>query len=150
MALAGTTAQGALAFVDYAHTPDALKRALQSLRQHTEGKLWVVFGCGGDRDRDKRPRMGDIAATFADHVVITDDNPRTEDAHAIRQQIRAQCQQAEEIADRRQAIAYALENMRAGDVLLVAGKGHEQGQILADQVLAFDDYQEITHLLGSH
>jgi UDP-N-acetylmuramoyl-L-alanyl-D-glutamate--2,6-diaminopimelate ligase len=149
MALAGTTAHGGLVFVDYAHTPDALQRALQSLRQHTDGKLWVAFGCGGDRDREKRPRMGNIAAAFADHVVITDDNPRTEDAAAIRQQIRAHCPQAEEIADRRQAIAYALENMRAGDVLLVAGKGHEQGQILADQVLAFDDYQEITRLLGS-
>jgi len=149
MALAGATDQGALAFVDYAHTPDALQRALQSLRQHTDGKLWVVFGCGGDRDREKRPRMGDIAATFADHVVITDDNPRTEDPQAIRQQIHAQCQQAEEIADRRQAIAYALENMQKGDVLLVAGKGHEQGQILADQVLAFDDYQEIKKLLGN-
>jgi len=150
MSLVGETSQGAKAFVDYAHTPDALSRALQSLRQHTEGKLWVVFGCGGDRDPAKRPHMGEIAAAYADYVVITDDNPRTEDPSIIRQQIRVRCQQAEEIADRRQAIAYAMDNMQSGDVLLVAGKGHEQGQILADEVLAFDDFQEIKHLLEGH
>lgn len=147
MALVGETPQGAKAFVDYAHTPDALRRALQSLRQHTERKLWVVFGCGGDRDTEKRPRMGEVAAACADHVIITDDNPRTEDPWIIRQQILERCPQAEEIADRRQAVGYAMGNMQAGDVLLVAGKGHEQGQILADQVLAFDDFQEIKNLL---
>lgn len=150
MALVGETSQGAKAFVDYAHTPDALQRALQSLRQHTEGRLWVVFGCGGDRDSEKRPRMGEVATVYADHVVITDDNPRTEDPCVIRQQIRTHCQKAQEIADRRQAIAYAIENMKAGDILLVAGKGHEQGQILADQVLAFDDFQEIKNLLEGY
>lgn len=143
MDLIGTTRKGGHVFVDYAHTPDALQQALQSLRIHTQGKLWVVFGCGGNRDQEKRPRMGSIAAELADIVIVTDDNPRNEDAALIRQHIRAACSQSKEIGDRREAIAYAMSQLDKGDVLLVAGKGHEQGQILEDQVLAFDDRTEI-------
>lgn len=147
MDLIGTTPEGGYVFVDYAHTPDALKQALQSLRRHTSHKLWVVFGCGGGRDQQKRPQMGEIAATFADTVVVTDDNPRHEEPALIRQQIRATCPQSTEIADRHDAIAHAIHNLGKGDVLLVAGKGHEQGQILDGQVLAFDDRTEILSIL---
>jgi len=130
---------GAAIYVDYAHTPDALETALKALRPHTDRKLVVLFGCGGDRDPGKRPQMGAIAAQLADKVIVTDDNPRSEEPAAIRAEIMPACPGAMEIADRRQAILTAVLNLEAGDVLVLAGKGHESGQIIKDQVLPFDD-----------
>ena len=118
MQLVGTTDSGAPVFVDYAHTPDALETVLKALRPHTEGALSVVFGCGGDRDKGKRPVMGQIAETHADRVFVTDDNPRTEDAATIRAEIIKACPDAAEIADRAQAIAAAMTVQQTGDVLV--------------------------------
>lgn len=140
---------GAAAYVDYAHTPDALERLLGALRPHTTGRLWVVFGAGGDRDGGKRPLMGEVAARMADRVIVTDDNPRGEDAAAIRAAVRAACPEALEIGDRARAIETALNGLAPGDVLAVAGKGHEQGQIVADTVLPFDDAAVIRSLVGA-
>lgn len=139
--------QGASIFIDYAHTPTALANVLETLRPHTQGRLHVVFGCGGDRDKGKRPEMGGVAASLADVVIVTDDNPRTEDAHAIRQQVLAACPDAVEIADRREAIHTAMQQLGQGDILLVAGKGHEVVQIIGDQQLAFDDAEVIRERL---
>ncbi|MCS6986913.1 MAG: UDP-N-acetylmuramoyl-L-alanyl-D-glutamate--2,6-diaminopimelate ligase [Sphingomonadaceae bacterium] len=133
------TTAGAPVYVDYAHTPDALASALGALRPHAAGRLILVFGCGGDRDPGKRPDMGRIAARDADVVIVTDDNPRHEDPATIRAQILAAAPAAIEVPDRRQAIARALALAQAGDVVLVAGKGHETGQIVGDDVLPFDD-----------
>ena len=139
--VAATTA-GAAIYVDYAHTPDALETVLKALRPHASGKLAVVFGCGGDRDAGKRPQMGRIAAELADTAIVTDDNPRSEDPAAIRAQILAACPNAREIGDRRQAILTAVLGLQAGDVLVLAGKGHETGQIVKSTVLPFDDVEE--------
>jgi UDP-N-acetylmuramoyl-L-alanyl-D-glutamate--2,6-diaminopimelate ligase len=139
MQLAARHPSGAPAFVDYAHKPEALAKALETLRPHTPGRLVVVFGCGGDRDAGKRPQMGEIAARLADRVIVTDDNPRTEDPAAIRRAILAAAPGAAEIGDRAEAIATAFAGLRAGDALLVAGKGHEPYQIVGDRVLPFDD-----------
>lgn len=136
-------ANGAPAFVDYAHTPDALETVLKALRPHARGKLGVVFGCGGDRDAGKRPEMGRIAAALADWAIVTDDNPRSEDPASIRSQVMAACPGATEIGDRHHAIAEAVARLHQGDVLVVAGKGHENGQIFVDRVLPFDDADEI-------
>jgi UDP-N-acetylmuramoyl-L-alanyl-D-glutamate--2,6-diaminopimelate ligase len=130
---------GAPVIVDYAHTPDALETALTALRPHCRRRLTVVFGCGGDRDPGKRPIMGAIAARLADRAIVTDDNPRSEAAPAIRRAILAAAPAAEEIGDRRAAIRAAVERLEAGDLLLIAGKGHERGQIVGGQVLPFDD-----------
>ena len=130
---------GARVYVDYAHTPDALASVLRALRPQTQGKLVVVFGCGGDRDPGKRPEMGRIAARLADTVVVTDDNPRGEQPSDIRRQIVAACPEATEIGDRAEAIAHALSGLSGGDVLVIAGKGHETGQTIGDRVLPFDD-----------
>jgi UDP-N-acetylmuramoyl-L-alanyl-D-glutamate--2,6-diaminopimelate ligase len=126
-------------YVDYAHTPDALGVVLRALRSHVRGRLIVVFGCGGDRDPGKRPEMGRIAGALADRVIVTDDNPRSEDPAEIRRQILAACPEAEEVGDRAEAIDRAVRLLQAGDVLLVAGKGHETGQIVGTHVLPFDD-----------
>ena len=134
-----TCSGGPSIYVDYAHTPDALRAALAALRPHVRGDLALVFGCGGDRDAGKRPRMGEIAARYADRVVVTDDNPRTEDPAAIRAAVRAACPAADEIGDRERAIAAALGGLGADDALLIAGKGHETGQIVGDTVRPFDD-----------
>jgi len=139
--VAATTA-GAAIYVDYAHTPDALETVLKALRPHASGKLMVVFGCGGDRDAGKRPQMGLVAAELADTVIVTDDNPRSEDPAKIRAQILAACPNAREIGDRRQAILTAVLGLQAGDVLVLAGKGHETGQIVKSTVLPFDDAEE--------
>jgi UDP-N-acetylmuramoyl-L-alanyl-D-glutamate--2,6-diaminopimelate ligase len=139
---------GATAYVDYAHTPDALERLLTALRPHTTGRLHVVFGAGGDRDRGKRPLMGQAAARLADAVIVTDDNPRGEDPTTIRASIMAACAGAREIGDRAKAIETALNDLAAGDVLVVAGKGHEQGQIVGAMVLPFDDASVIRRLAG--
>jgi UDP-N-acetylmuramoyl-L-alanyl-D-glutamate--2,6-diaminopimelate ligase len=130
---------GAPVYVDYAHTPDALAAVLATLRPWCEGRLWVVFGCGGDRDAGKRAEMGGVASALADRVVVTDDNPRSEDPAAIRAQVLAGCSDAKEIGDRGQAIVAAIEALQATDVLVIAGKGHETGQIVGDRVVPFDD-----------
>ena len=136
------TKSGASAYVDYAHTPDALSAALSALRQHTKGRLQVVFGCGGDRDRGKRRQMGKVATGLADFIFITDDNPRTEEPSAIRLDIMAGAPGAENIGDRSAAIRAALQNLQPGDVLVIAGKGHETGQIVGDHTIEFDDRLE--------
>ena len=149
MELAATLPNGAAAYVDYAHTPDALERLLQALRPHTTGRLVCVFGAGGDRDTGKRPLMGAVVARLADHAIITDDNPRGENPATIRAAIRAACPDAMEIGDRAAAIAAGLAELRPGDVLVVAGKGHEQGQTVGNQVLPFDDASTIRILAGA-
>ncbi len=136
------TTTGAPVFVDYAHTPDALETVLAALRPHAAGRLIVVFGCGGDRDPGKRPQMGAIAAAKADLTIVTDDNPRSEDPALIRRAILAAAPGAVEIGDRAAAIAHAVREARSGDVVVVAGKGHEAGQIVGSQVLPFDDADE--------
>ena len=140
--------KGAQVFVDYAHTPDALGQALEALRPHARGRLLALFGCGGDRDPGKRPEMGRIAAERADWAIVTDDNPRSEDPAAIRRAILEACPSAREIGDRREAIRAAIASLEAGDVLLVAGKGHESGQIVSERVLPFDDAAEVRAALA--
>ena len=130
---------GAAIFVDYAHTPDALAAALGALRPLAASALVVVFGCGGERDVGKRREMGEIAARLADQVIVTDDNPRREDPAAIRRAVLDACPDAVEIGDRAQAIRTAIEGLRAGDALLIAGKGHEREQIVGERTIAFDD-----------
>jgi UDP-N-acetylmuramoyl-L-alanyl-D-glutamate--2,6-diaminopimelate ligase len=139
--------RGAPVFVDYAHKPDALAKALEALRPYASGRLIVVFGAGGDRDRGKRPLMGAVAAAKADRVIITDDNPRGEDAAAIRAAILAAAPGATEIGDRQQAIHAAIAELRPGDVLLIAGKGHETGQIIGDRIVPFSDHQAVAAAL---
>jgi UDP-N-acetylmuramoyl-L-alanyl-D-glutamate--2,6-diaminopimelate ligase len=130
---------GAPVYVDYAHTPDAIETVLQALRPHTAGKLWIVFGCGGDRDPGKRPLMGDAAVRYADRVIVTDDNPRSENAALIRQAVMANANGAREIGDRAKAIETAIAGLEAGDVLVIAGKGHETGQIIGRETKPFND-----------
>ena len=141
--LVGTHPSGAQVFVDYAHTPDALANALQALRPHASGNLVVVFGAGGDRDPGKRPLMGEAAALNSDRSIVTDDNPRSEDAAKIRKAVLGGAPQAEEIGDRRAAIGEAVSGLERGDILLVAGKGHETGQTVGDKVLPFSDQEEV-------
>ena len=130
---------GAPVYVDYAHTPVALAYALQALRPHASAALSVVFGCGGDRDAGKRRLMGDAAKRFADRIIVTDDNPRSEDPAAIRREVLAGCPGATEIGDRGEAIREAIAGLAAGDVLVIAGKGHETGQIVGGETRPFDD-----------
>ena len=149
MELIGKTLNGGDVYVDYAHTPDALERALKSLRVYTKNAIWVVFGCGGDRDRQKRPLMGKIASDLADKIIVTDDNPRSEEASSIRKQILSECaSKGHEIADRSQAIAYAIAHLEKGDTLLIAGKGHETGQMVGDVIYPFSDRQEAEKALN--
>ena len=138
---------GSAIFVDYAHSPDALKNALESLRPYARGKLTVVFGCGGDRDKAKRPVMGAIAHELADRVIVTDDNPRTEDAAVIRSEILVAANGAEEIGDRRQAIAAAIASLGPKDVVLIAGKGHEDYQIVGTTKHHFSDHEVVAETL---
>ena len=140
--LAGSK-DGAPIFIDYAHTPDALEKALAALRPYVRGSLVVVFGAGGDRDPGKRPLMGAAAAKGADRVIVTDDNPRSEDPSAIRAAILQSAPGAAEIGDRTQAIHDAVASLKSGDVLLVAGKGHETGQILRDRTLPYTDHAAV-------
>jgi len=139
--LAARVPSGTPIYVDYAHTPDALAAALAGLRPNVKGRLIVLFGCGGNRDAGKRPQMGEIAADFADLVFVTDDNPRNEDPASIRREIIAACPDAVEVAGRSEAIAAAIAELRNDDALLIAGKGHEQGQILGEHTIPFDDGQ---------
>jgi len=146
--LAGATAAGAPIYVDYAHKPDALENVLKSVRPFTRGRIIVVFGCGGDRDKGKRPIMGALAAKLADKVIVTDDNPRTENADSIRRQILEGALHAEEIPDRRSAIRHAISLLARGDTLIIAGKGHEEGQIIGDKILPFSDKAEVNAALA--
>lgn len=146
MELVGSYNKAAI-YVDYSHKPEALKTALENLRHHTKNKLWVVFGCGGNRDDLKRPKMGQIALSYADQVIVTDDNPRFEEAAEIRKQVLIGCPQADEIGDRRQAIHSTIAKLQEGDVLLIAGKGHESGQIVGDTIYPFDDRIEVETFL---
>ncbi|QNN64453.1 UDP-N-acetylmuramoyl-L-alanyl-D-glutamate--2,6-diaminopimelate ligase [Sphingomonas rhizophila] len=130
---------GAPVYVDYAHTPDAIEAAIAALRPHVEGRLITVVGAGGDRDVGKRPEMGRVASELSDLVIVTDDNPRSEDPAAIRAAVMSGAPGAREVGGRREAIAAAIAEARAGDIVLLAGKGHEQGQIIGDRVLPFDD-----------
>jgi UDP-N-acetylmuramoyl-L-alanyl-D-glutamate--2,6-diaminopimelate ligase len=140
---------GAPIFVDYAHKPDALAKALQALRPYVTGKLIVLFGAGGDRDAGKRPLMGAIASEYADSVIVTDDNPRTENPAEIRAAILAAAKGAKEIGDRAEAIREAIAGLQSGDVLLIAGKGHETGQIVGERVLPFSDHDAVAAVLTS-
>ena len=142
MQLAASRENGAAVFVDYAHTPDALKTALKALRPHVLGRLIVVFGAGGDRDTTKRPLMGQAAATYADVAFVTDDNPRTEDPGEIRAAVLAGAADATEVGDRAEAILRGVDALQPGDALLIAGKGHETGQIIGDDVYPFDDVEQ--------
>ena len=135
------TKTGAPVYVDYAHTPDGLKAAINALRPHVKGKLITVFGAGGDRDKGKRPEMGKVASELSDVVIVTDDNPRSEDPGAIRADIMASAGGAEEIGDRKEAIRHAIDFAQTDDIVLLAGKGHEQGQIIGDRVIPFDDVE---------
>jgi UDP-N-acetylmuramoyl-L-alanyl-D-glutamate--2,6-diaminopimelate ligase len=142
MQLAATRENGAKVFVDYAHTPDALKTALDALRPHVLGRLIVVFGAGGDRDKGKRPLMGAAAAEHADICIVTDDNPRNEDPASIRATVLAACPEAVEVGDRAEAILRGIDAAQAGDAVLIAGKGHESGQTVGGDVLPFDDVEQ--------
>lgn len=141
--------QGGLAIVDYAHKPEALAAVLTALRPFATGKLICILGCGGDRDKGKRPLMGGIAVENADVVIVTDDNPRTEKPEAIRAEILAGAAGAREIGDRAEAIRAGVSLIEQGDVLVVAGKGHETGQILGDKVLPFSDHEELRKAMGT-
>jgi UDP-N-acetylmuramoyl-L-alanyl-D-glutamate--2,6-diaminopimelate ligase len=134
-----TTPSGATIYVDYAHKPAGLEAVLTTLRPHAEGRLFVLFGCGGDRDPGKRPQMGEIATKLADRVIVTDDNPRTEDPAKIRAAILAGAPSAVEIGDRAEAIKVAIGELKAGDLLVIAGKGHETYQIIGKTKHPFDD-----------
>lgn len=138
----GEHPKGASVYVDYAHTPDALENILTALRPHTNGKLVCIFGCGGDRDKEKRSIMGAVSNTYADVAIITDDNPRSETPAEIRAEILKSAPKAQEIASRRTAIHQTIQSLEEGDVLVIAGKGHEQGQIFADHTDPFDDAEE--------
>ncbi|WP_374641758.1 UDP-N-acetylmuramoyl-L-alanyl-D-glutamate--2,6-diaminopimelate ligase [Tabrizicola sp.] len=142
MQLAATRRNGAAVYVDYAHTPDAIETALRALRPHVMGRIIIVFGAGGDRDRSKRPLMGAAAKAHADVLYVTDDNPRTEDPAAIRAAILAACPEAQEVGDRAEAILRAVDALQPGDALLVAGKGHESGQIVGTDIYPFDDVEQ--------
>jgi UDP-N-acetylmuramoyl-L-alanyl-D-glutamate--2,6-diaminopimelate ligase len=146
--LVGRKANDARIYVDYAHTPDAVETALKALRPSVRGELHVVFGCGGDRDKGKRPLMAEAALKYADRVYVTDDNPRTEDAAMIRQDVLVGAPQATEIADRAEAISKAIKNLTIGDVLLIAGKGHELGQMIGHVNKPFSDHAAVTAALA--
>ena len=142
MQLAATRANGASVFVDYAHTPDAVATALKALRPHVLGRLHVVLGAGGDRDRGKRVLMGQAAARYAEVVIVTDDNPRNEDPDLIRAMVRQGAPEALDVPDRAEAILRGVDALEPGDALLVAGKGHETGQIVGADILPFDDVEQ--------
>ncbi len=141
--MAGRSKDGAPILVDFAHTEDGLDKLLRSVRPHTMGRMIIVFGCGGDRDPNKRPKMGAMAAKHADFAIVTDDNPRTEDAASIRKAVLQGCPDAEEIGDRASAIRFGINLLGPKDCLIIAGKGHEQGQIVGDKVIPFSDVEQV-------
>jgi UDP-N-acetylmuramoyl-L-alanyl-D-glutamate--2,6-diaminopimelate ligase len=137
-------------FVDYSHKPDALSHALKTLKSATNNYLWVIFGCGGGRDQSKRPEMGKIACQYADNIIITDDNPRSETPESIRKSILSGCNaNAKEISGRAEAIAYALNHLQPGDNLLIAGKGHENYQIIGKETIHFSDNEKVKEIIKS-
>jgi len=142
MQLVATLSNGASVYVDFAHTPDAIETAIKSIRPHILGRVSIVFGAGGNRDKEKRKMMGMVAHKWADSVYLTDDNPRDEDPATIRSMIRLGAPNAIEIPDRAEAILIAISNLQAGDVLLISGKGHETGQVIGDTVFPFDDVEQ--------
>lgn len=148
MEKAGVTANGAPVFIDFAHTPDGLEKLLRGLRPHTMGQVIVVFGCGGDRDPDKRAKMGAIAAKFAEHAIVTDDNPRGEVPAIIRKAVMVGCPDADEIGDRAEAIAHGISLLEKNDCLVIAGKGHESGQIVGDEIIPFRDVSVAREILA--
>ena len=153
MELVAFAKSGAPIYVDYAHTPDAMETVLAALRPHVKNQLMIVFGCGGERDSGKRPLMGAAACKFADVAIVTDDNPRGEDPASIRREALKGCPGAQEIGDRRMAIRSGIEMLRAGDALILAGKGHEEGQIVGTEVLPFSERKEAVRIaleLGGH
>ena len=139
---------GAPVYVDFAHTEDGLDKLLRSVRPHTAGEIIIVFGCGGDRDPDKRAKMGRVAAKLADQVIVTDDNPRTEDAALIRKAVLKGCPKATEVGDRALAIAEGIRRLGPQDCLVVAGKGHEQGQIVGTKIIPFSDVEIVKGVLS--
>ncbi|MAP94709.1 MAG: UDP-N-acetylmuramoyl-L-alanyl-D-glutamate--2,6-diaminopimelate ligase [Ponticaulis sp.] len=143
----GEKSGGGTVFVDYAHTPDGLDVLLRAARPHTAGKLVLIFGCGGDRDPFKRPMMGEVAQQHADEIIVTDDNPRSEDPASIRSAILDACPEATEIGDRAAAIREGISRLEKGDTLLIAGKGHETGQMIAGELLPFSDQETAAELL---
>jgi UDP-N-acetylmuramoyl-L-alanyl-D-glutamate--2,6-diaminopimelate ligase len=142
MQLAATRDNGASIFVDYAHTPDAIQTALRAMRPHVMGRLVAIVGAGGDRDATKRPLMGRAAAENADLVIVTDDNPRSEDPAIIRAAVLLGAPDATEVGDRAEAILRGVDALGPGDALLIAGKGHETGQVVGDDILPFDDVEQ--------
>lgn len=146
--LIGKSSSGAPVYVDYAHKPDALEQVLSAVRPFTTGRIVLVFGCGGDRDKGKRPIMGEIAQRLSDVSIVTDDNPRMEDAVQIRSEILTAAPDAIEIADRGEAIRRAVNMLEEGDTLLIAGKGHEEGQLVGGKTLPFSDHKEATNAIG--
>jgi len=145
--MAGRTREGAPVLVDFAHTEDGLDKLLRSVRPHTIGRMILVFGCGGDRDPVKRPKMGAMAAKLADYVIVTDDNPRTENPSSIRKSVLKGCPDAEEIGDRAAAIRQGISMLGPKDCLIIAGKGHEQGQIVGSKIIPFSDVEQAQHAL---
>jgi UDP-N-acetylmuramoyl-L-alanyl-D-glutamate--2,6-diaminopimelate ligase len=146
--LVGKTKNGAPVYVDYAHKPDALEHVLKAVRPFTTGRIVLTFGCGGDRDKGKRKLMGEIAAKLADVVIVTDDNPRSETPDVIRQEILSSAPDAIDIGDRHKAIKTSIEMLEEGDSLIIAGKGHEHGQIVGDKTLPFSDHEVARSVLG--
>ena len=148
----GFSKTGAPIYVDFAHTEDGLDKLLRGVRPHTQGRVIIVFGCGGDRDPDKRPKMGTIAAKLADIVIVTDDNPRTENPELIRRAVMEGCPNAQLIGDRAQAISEGISQLQKGDCLVVAGKGHESGQIIGTKTIPFNDADVVREILqeGGH
>ncbi len=144
----GHTEAGAKIFIDFAHTPDALETAMKTLRPYVDNRLVVMFGAGGDRDAGKRPQMGEVAARLADKVYVTDDNPRGEDPARIRAEVMAACPDATEIGPRSEAVSTAIAGLESGDVLLLAGKGHETGQVVGDETLPFSDHDAAAAVLA--
>jgi UDP-N-acetylmuramoyl-L-alanyl-D-glutamate--2,6-diaminopimelate ligase len=144
----GVAPGGAPILLDFAHTPDGLDHLLRAARPHTQGRIHLVFGAGGDRDPSKREKMGAVAAKLADRIIVTDDNPRSEEPAAIRAAILKGCPDAEEIGDRKSAIRAGIEGLKPGDVLLIAGKGHETGQIVGDRVIPFDEAAIVQRILA--
>ena len=149
MEFVGETISGARVYIDFAHSPDSLEKLLNTFKRETSSKLIVVFGAGGERDKEKRKNMGLVASELADKIYITDDNPRNEDPASIRREIIQYCPNAEEVSDRAEAIFRAIEKSELGDTVIIAGKGHERSQIVGDQSFPFDDFEQASIAIES-